>query len=144
MLANSIHKGTSGRSRHHAKSTRLGPLRPRHSTLSISLEMEPRFSVEAPDRSTDRLSRSEGLAADRNDLALKARCERADPGRESSLEGLGVDQHTHAPKPSLGWNAVRQLQTGPEPHELVAAIQCEVAWFKAGSHVKLGWCRRNG
>src|SRR3954451_1098129 len=67
------------------------------------------------------------LAVDGEHLALKARGERADPGREPGLERVGVDQHEHTPERVMRGDAVRQLQKRLEPGQLAAAIERDVA-----------------
>src|SRR4051812_34466669 len=75
------------------------------------------------------------LAINGDHLALKAGHERADPGREPGLKGVGIDEHEHAPERVVRGNAVRQLQERPEPGQLTAAIQRDVApAFSTGNH----------
>jgi hypothetical protein len=75
------------------------------------------FLVErAPDR----------LAVNGRHRALEPVHERADPGRDLGLEGIGVDQHGHALARVMRRDAVRQLQKDLEPYKLATALQRDV------------------
>ena len=61
--------------------------------------------------------------------------ERADPGQERRLERRRVDQHEHTPERVVRGNAVRQIQKGLQPRQLVAAIQRDVVpTFRTRDH----------
>src|SRR3712207_6347640 len=78
---------------------------------------------------------SERLAIDGDHLALEASRKRASPGREASLERLGIDQYEHAPEGVVRGDAVRQRQEGPEPGQLAAAVERDVVpALGAGDH----------
>src|SRR3954470_7750972 len=78
---------------------------------------------------------SQRLAINGDHLALKAGHERAGPGGEAGLKGVGVDEHEHPPERVVRGNAVRQRQERPEPGQLTAAIQRDVApAFSTGNH----------
>src|SRR5215207_4606461 len=68
----------------------------------------------------------ERLAIDGDHLALKAVHERADPGREPALEGIGIDEHEHTPEGIVRGNAGWQIQEGAQPCQLAAAVERDV------------------
>src|SRR5215217_1833029 len=68
----------------------------------------------------------ERLAINGDHLALKAVHEGADPGREPALEGIGIDEHEHAPEGIVRWNAVGQVQEGAQPRQFAAAVEGDV------------------
>src|SRR3954469_11036988 len=76
----------------------------------------------------------ERLAINGDHLALKAVHEGADPGREPALEGIGIDEHEHAPEGIVRGNAGggrKGLSRGEAPLSRMGIPMSDCEWASA-------------
>src|SRR3954452_3979582 len=78
---------------------------------------------------------ADGLAVDRDPLALGPDRQRLRPAGEAVLERVRVDQHEDPSERVVRGDAVRQLEEGLEPGPLAAAVELDVLpALGAGDH----------
>src|SRR3954470_19615380 len=77
----------------------------------------------------------DGLAVNRDHLALDLTRQGLCPAREAALERVGIDQHEDPSERIMRGDAVRQGQKGLQPSLLAAPVKLDVLpTFRAGDH----------